>query len=113
RKYYAKEALFENSKIVTSVYASGFEGELDNMMINKISFDGIKPAEISELQQPTYVNVMKNAINFSDAVVIGSQTIPKELEDFLKNINKPVLKFHNMDEFSDAYMDFYATKVLG
>jgi starch synthase len=113
KKYYAKEPLFENSKIVTSVYATGYEGELDPTMIKKIAFDGISPNDISELKQPTYVNLMKTAVNHSDAVIIGSENIAAELDEFLKKINKPVLKFHNKDDFSEAYMDFYATKVLG
>jgi starch synthase len=112
KKYYGSEPLFENSKIVTSVYNQGFDGTLDKEVINKIAFDGIEESDVSELENPTYENLMKVAINFSDAIIEGSETIPEELKSYLKNLDKPVLKFHNMEEFQEAYIDFYTQKVL-
>ena len=55
---------------------------------------------------------MKVAVKNSDAVIIGSEIIPDELEAYLNKLEKPVLKYHNMDDFSQAYLDFYQTKVL-
>ena len=112
KKYYGNEPLFESSKIVTSIYNQGFDGTLDKEVINKIAFDGIEKSDIKELQNPTYANVMKVAVNYSDAVIEGSETLPDELNSFLKNLNKPVLKFHNIEEFQEAYIDFYTQKVL-
>lgn len=55
---------------------------------------------------------MKVAIDNSDALIIGSQEMPKELEDYLENSNKPVLPFKEKDEFAEAYTEFYNTSVL-
>ncbi|MEX2350170.1 MAG: glycogen/starch synthase [Flavobacteriaceae bacterium] len=107
KKYYGNEPLFENSKIVTSVYNQGFDGTLDKEIVSKITFDGIEEDEISELKDPTYNNVMKIAIKNSDAIIIGSEEIPEEIETYLKKIDAPVLKFHNKEEFQEAYIDFY------
>src|SRR5690606_7763001 len=112
KKYYGNEPLFENSKIVTSVYDQDFDGVLSDNTIEKVRFDGIDEEAISKLEEPTYVNLMKIAIENSDAVIIGSKEIPAELEKFLNNINKHVLKYHNMENFSQAYLDFYRDKVL-
>ena len=113
KKYYGNEPLFENSKIVTSVYNQGFDGTLNKKLIDKIKFDGIVDEDISELKEPNYVNIMKVAVDNSDAVMIGSDDIPDELSSYLKNLEKPVLKYHNMDDFSKAYLDFYESEVLG
>ncbi len=112
KKYYAKEPLFSQSKIVTSIYEQSFEGTLNMEMINKIKFDNIPEEAISELATPSYVNIMKVAANHSDAVVIGSQTIPQELTDFLATIDKPLLEYKNPDEFAPAYKEFYEDNVL-
>jgi len=112
RNYYGNEPLFENSKIVTSVYNQGFEGTLDKGTIDKIRYDAIDDEAIEELVEPNYVNVMKIAIKNSDAVIIGSKEIPEGLSQYLESIDKPVLKYHNMDDFSQAYLDFYESKVL-
>ena len=112
RNYYGNEPLFENSKIVTSVYNQGFTGTLDTSTIDKIRFDAIDEDAIAPLETPDYINVMKVAINNSDAVIVGSEEIPAELEKFVNNLDKPVLKYHNIDDFSQAYLDFYENKVL-
>ncbi len=112
RTYYSNESLFENSKIVTSVYNQSFSEPLDKQMFEKIKFDGIPEDVIAELKEPTYNNIMKVAIKNSDAAIIGSPEMPEELTEFLKNIDIPVLKYHNMTEFPPAYLDFYRSKVL-
>lgn len=112
RNYYGNEPLFENSKIVTSVYNQGFEGTLAKNTIDKIRYDAIDDEAITELEDPSYVNLMKIAIKNSDAIIVASEEIPKELEDFINTIEKPVLKYHNMENFSQAYLDFYSSKVL-
>lgn len=112
RNYYSNEPLFENSKIVTSVYNHGFDGTLNTQLIEKIRFDGIGEDKISDLEEPDYVSVMKVAIDNSDAAIIGSDDIPKDLADYLKKLEKPVLKYHNVEEFSEAYLDFYRSEIL-
>ena len=112
RNYYGNEPLFENSKIVTSVYNQSFDGELNANTVDKIKFDAIDDEAIEDLIKPNYVNIMKIAIANSDAVIIGSEEIPDELDTFINKMNIPVLKYHNMDEFSHAYLEFYKEKVL-
>ena len=112
RNYYANEPLFENSKIVTSIYNHGFDNTLDSKVTEKIMFDGIDENMILELKIPNYVNMMKLAIKNSDAVIKGSEEIPEELEEYLNNLEKPVLNYHKIDDFSEAYLDFYNSKVL-
>ena len=94
------------------MYNQGFEGTLNKGTIDKIRFDAIDDDAILELKTPNYVNVMKIAVKNSDAVIVGSQELPEELEDYINKLDIPVLKYHNMDDFSPAYLDFYQSKVL-
>ena len=112
RNYYGNEPLFENSKIVTSVYNQSFDEELNANTIDKIQYDAIDDDAIEHLKKPNYVNLMKVAIENSDAVILGSTEIPEELEGFIEKMDIPVLKYHNMDDFSQAYLDFCKEKVL-
>ena len=80
KEYYKNEPLFTESKIVTSVYNQSFDNTLDTNMINKVRFDNIDEEAIKHLERPTYVNLMKIAIDYSDALIKGSEQIPKELE---------------------------------
>ena len=55
---------------------------------------------------------LKIAIENSDAVITGSEDLSAELIDYAKSLDKPVLDFYPEDDFKDAYLDFYQTKVL-
>ena len=55
---------------------------------------------------------MKNAIDFSDAIILGSQEIPKEVSDHLKKSDKPILDYQTRETFSEAYTEFYKNEVL-
>lgn len=112
KEYYKDEPLFSESKIVTSIYNQSFDDTLDKSMIDKIKFDNVEDGAISILEKPSYNNIMKVAINYSDALIVGSQEIPEELQTYLKNSEKPVLEYQEQDAFAEAYTEFYNTKVL-
>lgn len=112
KEYYKDEPLFTDSKIVTSIYNQSFDGALDKNMINKVKFDNIEESKIMDLDDPTYINLMKIAINNSDALIKGSENLPDELNKHLEASGKPVLDYYSLEEFSDPYTEFYNSKVL-
>ena len=112
KEYYKNEPLFTDSKIVTSVYNQSFEGTLDSNMIEKVKFDNIDEGIIKALEKPTYNNIMKVAIDHSDALIKGSPDISKELDDYLAASKKPVLGYFSIEEFADPYTEFYNSEVL-
>ncbi|TDQ33118.1 glycogen/starch synthase [Zeaxanthinibacter enoshimensis] len=112
KKLYADEPLFAESKIVTSVYGRSFEGELDEKMMSKIAFDGIPEEAISLLEKPTYNNLLKVAVDSSDAVILAAEELPEDLQEHIDKLDKPVLPYVSLQEFEEAYADFYTNKVL-
>jgi starch synthase len=112
RTYYADEPLFADSKIVTSVYGKGFDGNLDVKMKNKILFDGISKESITHLESPTYNNLLKVAVDFSDAIILATEEISEDLSDYINNLQKPLLPYVPLQEFEEAYANFYSTEVL-
>ena len=112
KEYYKDDALFKDSKIVTSIYNNGFEGELSNELPKKIKFDAINESKIKTISNPNYTNILINAIENSDAIIKGSEELPIELEESLKTTDKPVLDYFHVSEFDTAYTEFYLNKVL-
>ena len=112
KEFYKTEPLFTESKIVTSVYNQTFEGTLNKDMIKKVSFDELDADAVAPLKKPDYINLMKVAVDNSDAVIRGSEELPQELDDYIKTLTKPVLDFHSIEEFADPYTDFYSNTVL-
>ena len=91
KEFYKNEPLFTESKIVTSIYQKSFEGALNSKMINKIKFDNIEEDLISHLNTPSYENLMKVAIDHSDALIRGSEELSDDINNYLNSSNKPVL----------------------
>lgn len=112
RNYYGKEPLFATSRIVTSVYNQSFDETLNKDMYKKVLFDGLENSDVKHLKTPNYVNIMKTAVDNSDAVIIAGDNIPEELNKYLKKLEKPVLDYKSPEDFSSAYQDFYNSQVL-
>jgi len=112
KEYYKDDALFAESKIVTSLYNNGFEGELSKEFSKKIKFDNIEESKFEILAKPNHTNILISAIENSDAVIKASEELPSELLAHLKTNKKPVLEYFSVGEFEDAYSDFYLNQVL-
>jgi len=107
KHFYKDEALFSQTKIVTSVYGQSFDGALDVEMKNKIIFDGISEEVISDLETPNYENLIKTSIRHSDAVIIATENLSPSLTKFIESSEKPFLPFAPKDAFAEAYTTFY------
>ncbi len=69
--------------------------------------EGIKDADLKYFEKGNFVNVNKSAIDNADAVIIGSEKINSELEEYLKKSGKPYLEFHPEETYIEAYNKFY------
>jgi len=112
RNYYGTDPLFQESKIITSVYNQSFEGTLDEEMYEKLQFDALDDSVISSFKEPSYLNLMKSAVVYSDGIIKGSETLDPELESFIDGQDKPILDYQSPEDFADAYEDFYLAKIL-
>ena len=112
KHFYKNEALFSETKIVTSVYSQSFEATLDVGMINKVKFDGVPVDEIVDLTIPNYENIIRTTVKHSDAVIIASENLSSSLTKFIESSGKPFLPFASKDGFAEAYTDFYKNVVL-
>ncbi|RPD96598.1 glycogen synthase [Aureibaculum marinum] len=112
REYYKNDPLYINSKIVTSIYDGGFKGTIGDKLVDKIKFDGINDEKLTSLSSSSYNNLLKIAIENSDGVIKGSETIPDELLEFVNQKNIPLLEHPLEEGLTDIYSNFYLTEVL-
>ncbi len=99
--------LFSDSKIITSIYDEEFEGELNENFINKVKLPGMTNKDVKHLKNPSFVNLMKQAIDFSDAVVIGGTSIPSEITSYLALQDMPVLEYLPLENLVSGVHGFY------
>jgi starch synthase len=106
---YKDNPLFANSKIIYSVYEDAFQKTLSPNMAAKIAEDGISLNDISVIKDPSFVNLSKLAIDYSDATIKGSENINIEVENYMKESKKPFLDYQSKESYIDSYFDFYNT----
>lgn len=112
KHYYKNEGIFADTKIVTSVYNSGFEGILDAELKSKLAFDNINDEVANKVEEPSFENLMKLTIDHSDAVVIGSDNLSPTLTKYIESSEKPFLPFTPKENLQEAYLSFINEKVL-
>jgi starch synthase len=107
RNIYNDDPLFNNYKIIYSIYNNDFITPFRSTFADKLRFDGIDGENLKLVKKPDFVNVSKLAIKYSDGIIIGSEDINKDLTNYLETIDKPVLQFQDESKYVDAYNDFY------
>lgn len=99
---YKDEPLFENSKVVYSVFEDSFEGSLNNNLSKKALMEGIDDKDTLAYASPTHENLSKAAIQWSDGAIIKSE----EMLHLVKDSNTPYM-IHPDDDYIEAYANFY------
>jgi starch synthase len=107
KKYYYNNPLFRNSKVVYSVYNDDFKITLNAKFSEKLLLEGIEKDDVSVIIDPTFVNVSKLGINFSDGIIKGTKKINSEVEKYIHSTDKLYLDYQPKELYIDTYNEFY------
>lgn len=111
KKAFADNPLFADTKIVYSVYNDDYPGSLNKNFISKIPVENIGKSDVKQVVDPTFVNLSKLAIDYSDAVVASAEEINPDIQKYIKKTGKLFLPYKSPEDYLDAYSEFY-DKVL-
>ena len=107
KKSYNDDPLFVNSKVVYSVYNDDFKNPLDANFKNKLKMDSISNEDTELVDEPSFVNLSKMAVQYSDAVIKGSPKIAPEITEYIETSGKLFLDYQPESTYIDAYNDLY------
>ncbi len=107
KKAFKEDPLFQESKIIYSVYNDEFNKAMNDSFKQKLVIEGVENTDIEKLNPPNYLNLSKLAIDFSDGLIFGSQDINPDIKDYIEASNKPVLPFIEQDNIVQEYSKFY------
>lgn len=107
KKYYYNDPLFSQSKVVYSAYNDDFKKTLNSDFNKKLLVEGITNEDVKMIDDPSYLNVNKMAIDYSDAIIQGSESINPEVQDHINKSGKLFLNYQAKESYIDAYNDFY------
>ena len=107
KKSYRDNPLFNETKVVMSIYNDDFKEDMPSDIGKKIKYDGITKQDLAYYKKTNFVSLMKAAVEYSDGVIIGSPKINKELKEYVGIAGKPVLEYQGEENYLDAFSDFY------
>jgi len=107
KKAFRDNPLFSDSKVIFSIYDDEFSESMHKDYGAKMKLNGITAKDLKHYKSPTYVNIIKAAIDNADGLVFGSPEINPELLSYMKESGKPILDYQPMENYIDAYSDFY------
>ena len=106
-KIFQNNPLFNEAKIVVSIYNHDFEEELSGKFNENLMIEGLKKEDLGHYTENNFVGMMKSAIDYSDAIIIGEDNINSDLKAYAEASGKPFLPFIEGDEYKEAYNKFY------
>lgn len=107
KKAFAEDPLFSDTKIIFTVYDEEYTKALNKKVVDKAIIDGISKKDLKHIEDASYLNLMKLAIDNSDGIAFGSETVNAEVEKYAKKSGKLILEYKGEAEYTDAYNEFY------
>ncbi len=108
---YKLDPLFQDSKVVYSIYEEGMENTVADNFLSKATINNLTASDLDAYQNGAGVTIQKGAITFSDALIIGSDQVDESIKKAAFDADKPILEYQKEDYLA-AYVDFY-NAVLG
>ena len=108
KKLYADDPLFENTKVIYSVFNNGYKGKLSNNIIDKLLFEDLDKNDLVGLKNLNVNTLNKFAISYADAVVQASEKINKNVLTNIQDSGKPFMEFPGEVEYENDYLNFYS-----
>lgn len=108
KKAYRDDPIFSSSKVVLSLYNDTPKVKMAADFADKIASGGVSPEDIDIIRESTGTNLAKLASQYSDGIILGSSDVEKDIVEFCKSRNLPILPFDKEAVESGRYIDEYS-----
>ncbi|MDR1725259.1 MAG: glycogen/starch synthase [Bacteroidales bacterium] len=112
RTIYKHNPYYSDSKIILSLFNDDFEGKLDETLVRKLKKDGGSQKDWEVYSEPTYLNLMKAAIYYSDGIIVASEDVNSELIDYAKQLKKPMVDYAPMPDIAEPINNLYESIMI-
>lgn len=107
RTAYKTEPIFANSHIVYTAYDTPREREGGERFFQKVAINNISKKDLIPFQDGDGLSMHKGAAMYSDAIIIGSETLDTSVDYLSVAQDKPVLSWKSGEEMPSAYLEFF------
>lgn len=107
KKLYHNDPHFSDARVIYSVYNTSFNKNWDPKFYEKLKFDGFEEEDIAGLKDVDYLALNEMAINISDGVIQGSETIDNGLTKAINDSGNPFLEYYPEESCVKPVDEFY------
>ena len=104
---YKNEPIFQNSKVVYSLYENSLGKTFNESFFDKASINNLEPEDLDAYKASEGINLHAGAVTFADAVITGSEELSSETKEIIEKTDKPVLEYKGEEEYLAAYLEFF------
>jgi starch synthase len=114
KKAFNDEPFFAHSKIVVTLDDNEYQKPFPTSFSDKLRIDGISNTDVRSIAgfPVGYEELMRLAIDFSDAIVYASPKVNQRLMNYAETKGKPILTYEptaDLNEMLSRQWDFYQT----
>ena len=107
KKVYKNDPIFEESKVVLSLYNDDLGEKFGDDTIDKLMTAHLKKSVATVIKEANGINLAKLAIQYSDGIVCGVESPDSELMEAAKARKLPVLPFTGVSDGNTGYVNDY------
>ncbi len=107
RTAYKGEPLFQQSKIIYSVYGDTLDKAVTDKFLAKATINNLTSDDLDAYQNGSGVVLHKGAIAFADALIEGSDDVDDAVKEAMAKTDKPILEFPGEEGYLEDYLEFY------
>ena len=107
KKVYKNDPIFEESKVVLSLYNDDLGEKFGDDTIDKLMTEHLKKSDAAIIKEANGINLAKLAIQYSDGIVCGVESPDSELLEAAKARKLPVLPFTGVSAGNTGYVNDY------
>jgi len=104
---YKNEPIFQNSKVVYSIYDNSLEESFTEEFVDKASINNLESEDLAAYLNGDGITLHKGACVFSDAIIKAGEGMGNSVEKALIGLDKPILEFKGEEDYLSAYLEFY------
>lgn len=104
---YKDNPLFQDTKILFSLYNDHFKHKFSNSFAKKLKLTGIPKEYLTHFKSPGYDSILKTGIDYSDGVVLAHPDVKTTIRTYLKDFNGHVFKHPDKEDYTEDYDTFY------
>jgi len=107
KKVYNEDPIFSHSKVIYTAYKDTYESHFKSNFIEQAAINNLEVDDLKPYKKGSKVKLHEGAIEYSDAVVKGSEKLLKSVQNVIADKGVPVLEYNEIDDMPSACLQFY------